>query len=65
MGRQMGDQSQPYYLSNLEWALRRGHLLRGVNPMVTGLLANLRESLAAFYSEIGRPSIDLGILTLF
>ena len=34
------------------------HLLRRINPMVTRILAGLREKLAPFYSEIGRPSID-------
>jgi transposase len=32
--------------------------LRRVNPIVTRVLANLREKLAPFYSDIGRPSID-------
>jgi transposase len=35
-----------------------GHLLRRINPVVTGVLADLREKLAPFYSDIGRPSID-------
>lgn len=58
MGRQTGDQSEFFYLFNLEQRIPRGHLLRRINPVVTRLLAGLREKLAPFYSEIGRPSID-------
>ena len=58
MGRQTGDQSQLFYLFNLEERIPAVHLLRRINPVVTRLLAGLREKLAPFYSEIGRPSID-------
>lgn len=58
MGRQTGDQRQLFYLFNLEERIPSGHLLRRINPIVTGVLADLREKLANFYSEIGRPSID-------
>ena len=58
MGRQTGDQSQLFYLFNLEDRIPAGHLLRRINPVVAGVLADLREKLAPFYSEIGRPSID-------
>src|SRR6202034_4449222 len=58
MGRQAGDQSQLFYLFNLERRIPAGHLLRRINPVVTGILVELRDKLAAFYSEIGRPSID-------
>src|SRR5436190_13487013 len=58
MGRQTGDQSHLFYLFNLEQRIPRGHLLRRINPVVTRLLAGLREKLAPFYSEIGRPSVD-------
>ena len=58
MGRQDGDQSQLFYLFNLERRIPADHLLRRVNPIVTRVLANLREKLAPFYSDIGRPSID-------
>ena len=58
MGRQTVDQSQPFYLFNLEARIPAHHLLRRINPTVTRILADLREKLAAFYSEIGRPSID-------
>jgi transposase len=58
MGRQTGDQSQLFYLFNLERRIPAGHLLRRINPIVTRVLADLREKLAPFYSDIGRPSID-------
>src|SRR5204863_4233789 len=58
MGRQTVDQSQLFYLFNLERRIPERHLLRRINPVVTRLLAGLREKLAPFYSEIGRPSID-------
>jgi transposase len=58
MGRQTGDQSQLFYLFNLERRIPTGHLLRRINPVVTRVLTDLRERLASFYSEIGRPSID-------
>ena len=58
MGRQTGDQSQLFYLFNLEELIPAGRLLRRINPVVTWVLADLREKLAPFYSDIGRPSID-------
>jgi transposase len=58
MGRQTGDQSQLFYLFNLEGRIPAGHLLRRMNPVVSRVLADLREKLAPFYSDIGRPSID-------
>ena len=36
MGRQTGDQSQLFYLFNLERRIPAGHLLRRINPVVTG-----------------------------
>ena len=58
MGRQTGDQSHLFYLFNLEERIPASHLLRRINPVVTQVLADLREKMAPFYSEIGRPSID-------
>jgi transposase len=58
MGRQTGDQSQLFYLFNLERRIPASHLLRLINPAVTQILLELREKLAPFYSDIGRPSID-------
>ncbi len=58
MGRQTGNQSQLFYLFNLEERIPASHLLRRINPVVTHVLAGLREKLEPFYSELGRPSID-------
>jgi len=58
MGRQMADQSQLFYLFNLEDCIPADHLLRRLNPIATRVLLQLREKLAPFYSDIGRPSID-------
>lgn len=58
MGRQTVDQSQLFYLFNFEEYIPADHLLRRLNPIVTRVLIDLREKLAAFYSDIGRPSID-------
>jgi transposase len=58
MGRQAVDQSQLFYLFNLEQRIPADHLLRRINPIVARVLADLRATLAPFYSDIGRPSID-------
>src|ERR1700689_4294843 len=62
MGRQTVDQSQLFYLFNLEKRIPERHLLRRINPIVGRILAEFREKLAPFYSEIGRPSIDSELL---
>jgi hypothetical protein len=54
MGRQTVDQSQLFYLFNLEEHIPADHLLRRLNPIVTRVLIGLREKLVPFYSEIGR-----------
>ncbi len=58
MGRQTVDQSQLFYLFNLEKRIPERHLLRRINPTVTRILTEFRDKLEPFYSEIGRPSID-------
>ena len=58
MGRQTGDQSQLFYVFNLEERIPVSHLLRRINPVVSWILTGLRDKLTPFYSEIGRPSID-------
>jgi transposase len=62
MGRQTVDQSQLFYLFNLESRIPERHLLRRINPVVTRILAELRTKLERFYSETGRPSIDPELL---
>jgi transposase len=58
MGRQTGDQSQLFYLFNLEKRIPARHLLRLINPTVTRVLAGMREKPQPFDSAIRRPSID-------
>jgi len=58
MGRQGGDQRQLFYLFNLEDRIPTDHLLRRINLIVAEVLADLRERLASFYGDIGRPSVD-------
>ena len=58
MGRQAVDQSQLFYLFNLEQMIPADHLLRRINPIVARVLADLRATLAPFYSDIGRPSMS-------
>jgi transposase len=58
MGRQTGDQSQLFYLFNLQDRIPARHLLRRINPVVGRVLGEVRETLKPFYSEFGRPSID-------
>jgi hypothetical protein len=45
MGRQTVDQSQLFYLFNLERRIPERHLLRRINPTVTRILAEFREKL--------------------
>src|SRR3974390_1270956 len=61
-GRQDTDQAQLFYLFNLERRIPADHLLRRINPVVTQVMLGVRERLAPFYSEIGRPSIDPELL---
>src|SRR5690242_15139033 len=58
MGRQRVDQSQLFYLFNLEARIPAQHLLRRINSVVARIMADVREKLGPFYSEVGRPSID-------
>jgi transposase len=62
MGRQDTDQGQLFYLFNLERRIPADHLLRRVNPIVAQIMLGVREKLAPFYSEMGRPSIDPELL---
>src|SRR5689334_11013703 len=58
MGRQRVDQSQLFYLFNLEARIPAQDLLRRINPVVARIMADVHEKLGPFYSEVGRPSID-------
>ena len=54
MGRQDRDQGQLFY----DEMIPTDHLLRRINVFATAALADLHHQLKAFYSDIGRPSVD-------
>ena len=58
MGRQDRDQRQLFYEFSLDEMIPTDHLLRRINVFATAALADLHEQLRAFYSDIGRPSVD-------
>jgi transposase len=58
MGRQDRDQRQLFYEFSLDEMIPADHLLRRINVFATDVLADLHKRLKAFYSEIGRPSVD-------
>jgi hypothetical protein len=55
--RQTGDQSQLFYLLNLEGRIPAHHLLRRINPAVTGVPADLRGKPEPFLQR-DRAAID-------
>jgi transposase len=57
MGRRSG-QSSLFYQSRLDERVPKDHLLRRIDRFVTPVLADIRERLRPYYSEIGRPSVD-------
>jgi len=58
MGRQDRDQGQLFYEFSLVEMMPSDHLLRRINVFATAVLADLHQQLKAFYSDIGRPSVD-------
>jgi len=56
MGQQAGNQERLFYSFNLEEHVPADHLLRGIDRFLD--LSALRQRLAPFYSQTGRPSID-------
>src|SRR5512132_2533306 len=58
MGRHDRDQRQLFYEFSLDEMMPTDHLLRRINVFATAILADLHEQLKAFYSDIGRPSVD-------
>jgi len=56
--RQDRDQGQLFYEFNLDEMIPTDHLLRRINVFATAVLADLHDQLRAFYSDIGRPSVD-------
>ena len=59
MGRQTVEQSQLFYLFNLEAQIPADHLLRRLNPIVTRVLVDAREKLAPFYSASSRSCVNV------
>ncbi len=60
MGERRVRQDALFYEFSLERHVPAGHLLRSIDRFVT--LDGLRQELAPFYSEMGRPSIDPELL---
>src|SRR5258708_27327548 len=56
MGHRQVEQAALFYEFSLERHIPADHLLRSIDRFVE--LGELRRELAAFYSTIGRPSID-------
>src|SRR5215217_7499464 len=56
MGRQSGSESRLFYSFNLDTHVPCDHLLRRIDQVLD--LAELRQHLAPFYSNTGRPSVD-------
>ena len=62
MGRQRGDQTSFFYEFRLDERIPKEHLLRRIDVFVTPVLADMREQLKPYYSEIGRPSVDPALM---
>ncbi len=58
MGRRDRNQASLFYDFNLDDVIPENHLLRRIDVFVTMVLADVHKQLEAFYSDIGRPSID-------
>ena len=56
MGHRQVDQAALFYEFSLESHVPGDHLLRSIDRFVE--LGELRRELAAFYSTMGRPSVD-------
>lgn len=58
MGRRDRDQGRLFYEFRLDEMVPADHLLRRMDVFVTVVLRDLHAQLKAFYSDIGRPSVD-------
>ena len=58
MGRRDRDQASLFYDFNLDDVIPGNHLLRRIDVFVTMVLSDVHKQLEAFYSDIGRPSVD-------
>src|SRR3974390_2032410 len=62
MGGEDNVQGQLLYFLIFERRIPADHLLRRINPVVAEIMLKVREKLAPFYRDIGRPSIDPELL---
>src|SRR6202162_414126 len=62
MGERLVRQDALFYEFSLEGHVPRTHLLRSIDRFVE--LDGLRRELAPYYSAIGRPSVDPGLMIL-
>jgi transposase len=62
MGRRHREQASLFYEFRLDDMIPKDHLLRRIDVFLTSALGDLHEQLEAFYSDIGRPSIDPELL---
>ena len=60
MGERQTDQAALFYEFSLERHVPAEHMLRAIDRFVD--LSGVREHVAPFYSQIGRPSIDPELL---
>jgi transposase len=60
MGERTGAQEALFYGFSLEGHVPQGHMLRSIDRFVD--LGDIREWLKPFYSDTGRPSIDLELM---
>jgi hypothetical protein len=62
MGRRKRDQGKLFYEFRLDDRIPESHLLRRMNVFGTLALSDLHKELAAHYSEVGGPSVDLELM---
>ena len=62
MGRRRGDQASLFYEFSLDDRIPKDHLVRRIDGFVTATLADVHERLEPYYSDIGRPSVDPGLM---
>jgi len=62
MGRGRGDQASLFYEFRLDERVPKDHLLKRIDSFVIAALADMHERLQHYYSDIGRPSVDLELM---
>ena len=56
------DQTSLFYQFRLDERVPNDYLLRRIDGFVTAALADMHERLRPYYSDIGRPSVDLELM---